>query len=206
MSGVVKECRWCRRRQVVRISTDGRGRLIDEPLPCGCAEKRSAGVCIDCSAAPVAGRIGVALRCLRCKAAANGAARRRWAERHPERHAAAQRRELRKRRTKAGRARRREYDRARRANPEVRARKNEQRRRYKERHPERVREQQQRANEKRAAAKRLHMHQYATVYVGEGKKPKCACGAEIPWGGRGRPRIKCQACGPARWRRSKAAA
>lgn len=224
MPSAVRECRWCRVRQVVRLDTDGRGGVVEEPLPCGCAELRARGVCIGCRKAPVEGTPGRALRCAPCKVVANRDACRRWKERHPDRHDRVQRTERRRRRSAAGRARRREYDRARRSDPEFRARRNARRRQlgltargreqrgkekrlYKERHPERVKAQQDRANARRAAEKREYMHLYATRYVGEGKKPTCrSCGAEVPWSGRGRPRKECRSCDPARWRRSKAAA
>lgn len=116
------------------------------------------------------------------------------------------------RRTPDQRAKRREYERAHRSKPEIRTRrlrnrklvamkrpelKREYGRRYKEKYPERVKEQQRKANEKRAAAKREHMHRYCTKYVGRGISPRCAdCGAVIEWNGRGKPARRCDTCDP----------
>lgn len=205
----MRSCRWCRVRQVVRFETDGRGRAVESPLACGCAERRAAGVCVRCSGAVE----GKSARCEPCKAQMQAEYSRRWRENNPEAHAETQARSNAKRRNPVERARARERERRRRANPEVRARINElrrrrnlrdagakrreQRRARKARNPEAVRAEQNRANAKRAAAKREYMHLYATKYVGEGKAPICRrCPNEVPWDGVGRPRLDCFDCRP----------
>lgn len=203
------ECRLCRTRQRVEFTTDGTGRTVQQPLPCGCEERKRAGICQDCPS-PVEGAAGRALRCGPCKKKARSVYSRRWRENHPEQARERDQRSNAQRRTPEGRARRRERERKYRKKPEVRARilaqrrrravknphrKAEYARRYKAKHPERVKEQQDRANAKRREAAREYMHRYATKYVGEGKTPKCRqCGDDVPWSGVGRPRLDCPAC------------
>ena len=216
----VRRCPFCDRLQLVRHDVDLAGReheLVDACLACPDG-RRVAGVCRDCPR-PVSGRLGIAVRCDRCRKREARAASRRWRERYPDRDRARQEASNRKRREDPlERHRRRERERAHRRRAEVRKRILEQRRRrhladpekewacrrrYKERHPEKVREQQRAANEKRAAAKREHMHRYATKYVGPGKLPLCACGARVPFDGRGRPHKRCPACDPKAWQRDQ---
>lgn len=209
MSAPVRECRWCRKRQVVELVTDGRGRVLERPLRCGCEERRSKELCIGCST-PVPGK---AWRCEACQLEASREYSRRYRENNPEAVKQTRGRTDKRRRTEDGRARRRAYEREYRSRPEVRARRNEQRRRrnledagfkkaerarrYRERHPERVKEQQARANARRAAEKREYMHRYGTKYVGEGIAPTCRkCDGEVPWDGKGRPRLDCFLCRP----------
>lgn len=202
------ECRLCRTRQRVEISTDGHGNMV-ERLVCGCEERRRAGICLDCPK-PVEGRIGVALRCAECKRKAQREYSRRYRERHPDRIRKIYDRTNTERRTEAGRARRRIYEKEHRKRPDVNARRKERRRqrgverpdlkreqhkRYKARHPERVKAQQDAANRRRAAEKREYMHLYCTKYVGEGMKPKCrTCGGAVEWNGSGRPHLDCLEC------------
>lgn len=207
----VKECRWCRVRQVVQFSTDGRGRAVESPLACGCAARRDAGVCVRCGDQVV----GTSARCEPCKTFMQREYSRRWRERNPKKvEQLARRRRTRERKVRRSkikgdelRAREREYRRANRdrinANKKARnlrdagAKRREHRRAYKERNPEAVKASQDRANAKRAAAKREHMHRYATKYVGEGKAPVCrSCPNEVPWDGLGRPRLDCFECRP----------
>lgn len=211
MSSAIRVCRWCKERQAVEVATDGAGQLVEGALPCGCAEKRAAGLCIDCSA-PVQGK---SLRCEPCKVERLQEYSRRWRENHPERARAVQRRQNRKRRkarrTKkrgdAIRERDREYrrknrdrinaNRRRRHLKDAGAKKAEHARRYKERHPDRVKAQQDAANARRAAEKREYMHRFCTKYLGEGRAPECRkCGGEVPWDGLGRPRLDCFECRP----------
>lgn len=210
-------CGHCRRRYRVRVLTDGRGGTFEEPCPC--TDRRLAGVCQDCPS-PVEGTIGRALRCACCKERRAREASARWRRRNPDSYRRTLSQQNRKRRSKTARARRREYERAHRSRPDIRARrlerrrqrgveapelKREQHRRYRERHPDRVAEQMRRANERRAAAKREYMHRYATVYVGEGKLPTCrTCSAEVPFNGRGRPKLECRSCDPRRWAQAEA--
>lgn len=213
-------CPHCGNRLRVHFGTDFlTGKLVEHVEQCLCPEaRRLAGICRDCLN-PVEGKVGKALRCAVHKQEARREYCRRWRERHPDRVKAIQERENAKRRTELGRARRRLYEREYRNRPEVKERrrlqrrrraianpeaKREQHRRYRERYPERVKEQQRRANAKRAAAKREYMHRYMTKYVGPGLKPKCRkCGGEVPWPGRGRPRLECPTCDPKRWRRDQ---
>lgn len=199
-------CPYCKVRHRIELSTDGVGRMVESPLPCGCRELRAAGLCIECEA-EVEGR---AWRCGSCLEVQARRSAERYRRNNPDRLKASQRRSDQKHRDQ-----RRARDRARwRAmTPEQRARRNERRRelavknpgrkaeyakRYKARHPERVQEQQRRANARRAAEKREYMHRYATKYVGEGKAPVCrSCGGDVEWSGRGRPRLDCTTCRPA---------
>ena len=207
-------CRYCRKRQRVRLTTDGAGGLVQGPLPCGCNERRLAGICLDCPA-PVEGRLRVALRCGPCKAQAQLRYSRRYRARHPERIQRANRKQDAKRRRhrrqkKAGeeiRARDRAYRRANRdrinanrrrrlKDPEARERHLAKRREWKTRNPELVKEIQDRANAKRRVDARQYMHDYATKHVGiDCEPPKCrTCGDAVPYDGRGRPRLDCPAC------------
>ena len=65
----VQVCGYCKQRQHLSFDTDFNGNMV-ESLGCGCALKRSKGLCIDCSV-PVS---GASWRCARCRASAPGKA------------------------------------------------------------------------------------------------------------------------------------
>lgn len=185
-------------RQPVELQTDGHGRVLEVPL------------CLDCEAPVPTPR---SWRCSSCKAKRQTVYGRRWREKNLERVQERERARPDRARTDERRAREREYRRRNRerinanrrrrnqANREEHLRK---RREWKARNPGSVKRSQDKANRKRRVAARQYMHDYATKYVGlDCAPPTCRqCGREIPYNGRGRPRLDCETCRPPRRRAS----
>lgn len=180
--------RHCRGR--LSFSLDRLGRTI---ATCEQCERRRRGICRDCPR-PVYGTVGKALRCKEHKAAAKQAQTRAHDQRNREKRRAAER------------ARWRRDD-------ALRERKRERRREWMSERPEKRREYRRRyhlkrtsgyvagytrnnARPERAEAKRAHaMARYYELHPTR-PAPVCRlCGAAIPFTGKGRPRVTCEARG-----------
>lgn len=197
----VARCEHCNRKLRLSFDVDLSGRTVEQLEFCGCAEsRRLAGVCRDCTAA-VEGRVGLALRCARHKRESLLRSYRKYDANNAEKRAASNRewrKKNRERKRLSGLAWRHR-------NPEkVRRYKNT----YALRHPDKILAHYERHSNRmradRAQMKKDWARKNQTVYLGAGKVPLCACGAEIPWTpGCGRPMKLCQTCDPVRWRQAE---
>lgn len=205
----VRTCRYCRRKVRSRWETSGAGELVQVWPTHNCIneKRRIAGICQDCDL-PVEGKPRWALRCAEHKAAAKVVGWKRHQERNGDRRRERARELYNAKDPKHAALRRKKLRRKaawRRANPlKVKAYK----RRYGIKHAEHLRQYHEKKNAEPARAERKRQHamerfdRLERVYTAE-NPPRCACGALIPWNGRGQPMKVCSSCDPVRWRQAE---
>lgn len=184
-------CPTCETPVSVRFDTDGRGDLVEVWATHACvpvvrpAVVKPARFCEQCDQAEVPPRVRFCPTCVKARRCERD--RKRWRE------------------DAAYRARKREQRRAYDKSPAGKARKRLFVKRRILRNPRAVIEETRRTNARpeRKRARREWAHRNQTKYVGKGIAPACACGAAIPWDGRGRPMQACEACDPKRWEQAR---
>lgn len=184
-------CPVCTTPTYVRFDTDMRGGVVElwAPHDCGSkpkpAPRKPARYCQQCDEAEVPAKHRFCPACAKARRAERD--RKRWREDAEYRE---RKREQKRRyaQTPAGRERKRMYV-----------------KRSILKNPASVIEATRRTNARpeRIRARREWAHRNQTRYVGPGIAPACACGASIPWDGRGRPMKACEACDPKRWAQAR---